>query len=53
LELGANWSFQLHGDRQAFRRARAAILDSLRRHSRRSGSKLLPPSKERRRRRAL
>lgn len=52
LELGANWAFQLCDDRQAFTRAREAILERLRRISTSSGSKLLPPLKERRRTRA-
>jgi AcrR family transcriptional regulator len=42
LEMGANWAFQLYGDRQAFSRARDAILERLRRHSTASGSLLLP-----------
>jgi AcrR family transcriptional regulator len=49
LELGANWAFQLYGDRQAFSRAREAMLERLRRHSTRSGSSLLPPLKGKRR----
>lgn len=49
LELGANWAYQLHGDRQAFARARRAILERLRRNSTSSGVKLLPPLKEKRR----
>jgi AcrR family transcriptional regulator len=52
LELGANWAFQLYDDKQSFARARAAILERLRRHSTRSGSALLPPTKEKRRGRA-
>jgi AcrR family transcriptional regulator len=44
LEMGANWAFQLYGDRQAFSRARDAILERLRRHSTASGSLLLPQS---------
>jgi AcrR family transcriptional regulator len=51
LEMGANWAFQLYGDRQAFSRARDAILERLRRHSTASGSLLLPqPGKGRGRR---
>ncbi|MBC7931795.1 MAG: TetR family transcriptional regulator C-terminal domain-containing protein, partial [Rubrivivax sp.] len=50
FELGANWAFQLHGDRQAFARAREAILERLRRHATPGGSSLLPPRKEKRRR---
>lgn len=49
LEMGANWSYQLHGDKQAFARARRAILERLRRNSTLSGAKLLPPLKEKRR----
>ena len=49
LELGANWAFHLHGDRHAFARAREAILERLRSVSTSSGSKLLPPLKEKRR----
>jgi AcrR family transcriptional regulator len=45
LELGANWAFQLYGDKQAFARASEAILERLRRHSTRSGARLLPPEK--------
>jgi len=44
LEMGANWAYQLYGDRQAFSRARAAMLDRLRRHSTASGARLLPQS---------
>lgn len=42
LEMGANWAFQLYGDRQAFSRARDAMLERLRRHATASGSLLLP-----------
>lgn len=42
LEMGANWAFQLYGDRQAFSRARAATLERLRRYSTAGGSPLLP-----------
>jgi AcrR family transcriptional regulator len=57
LELGANWAFQLYGDRQAFARAREAILERLRNIATSSGrSQLLLssalPSKEKRRARA-
>lgn len=31
IEMGANWAFQLFGDKQAFTRARTAVLDRLRR----------------------
>ena len=47
LELGANWAFQLHGDREAFARARAAILERLRRHATPAGLKLLPHTQAR------
>ncbi len=52
LEMGANWAFQLYDDKQAFARARAAILERLHRHSTSSGSSLLPPLKGKRRSRA-
>jgi hypothetical protein len=42
LEMGANWAYQLHGDRQAFGRARAAMLERLRRHATPDGLRLLP-----------
>ena len=45
LELGANWAFQLYGDRAAFTRAREAILERLRRHSTKSCSAFLPAQK--------
>jgi AcrR family transcriptional regulator len=45
LEMGANWAFQLHGDKQAFGRARVAIFDRLRAHSKAIGSAMLPPKK--------
>jgi AcrR family transcriptional regulator len=48
LEIGANWAFQLHGDRQAFARAREAILERLRRHATTDGASLLPPLKAKR-----
>lgn len=41
LELGANWAFQLHGDKQAFARARAAILERLRLSAKPRGLSLL------------
>ena len=50
LELGANWAFQLYGDKQAFARAREAILESLHRQATTQGSSLLPPLKKKRRR---
>jgi AcrR family transcriptional regulator len=49
LELGANWAFQLYGDKQAFARAREAILESLHRQATTKGSSLLPPLKKQRR----
>ena len=53
LEMGANWAFQLYGDRQAFARARDAMLERLRRHSTASGALLLPqPGKKARGKRA-
>ncbi|MCM3870409.1 MAG: TetR/AcrR family transcriptional regulator [Pyrinomonadaceae bacterium] len=42
LEMGANWSFQLHGDKQAFGRARLAIFERLRGYSKPGGSAMLP-----------
>ena len=45
LELGANWAYQLHGDEQAFARARGAILERLRLTSRPAGLRLLPSLK--------
>ncbi|HEX8000561.1 MAG TPA: TetR/AcrR family transcriptional regulator [Pyrinomonadaceae bacterium] len=52
LELGANWAFQLYGDKQAFARARDAILERLRRHATKSGSTALPAAKGKRSRAA-
>jgi AcrR family transcriptional regulator len=53
LEMGANWAFQLHGDRQAFARARQAMLERLRRHATADGLPLLPsPTQQRGRARA-
>ena len=48
LELGANWAFQLYGDKQAFARAREAILESLHRQATPRGSSLLPVLKKKR-----
>lgn len=48
LELGANWAFQLYGDKQAFARAREAILESLHRQATTRGSTLLPPLRKKR-----
>jgi AcrR family transcriptional regulator len=42
LEMGANWAYQLHGDRQAFARARAAMVERLRRLATAEGLPLLP-----------
>ncbi|HEY0173800.1 MAG TPA: TetR/AcrR family transcriptional regulator [Pyrinomonadaceae bacterium] len=42
LEMGANWAFQLHGDRQAFARARLGVLERLRRVATPDGLPLLP-----------
>ncbi|MEK6280839.1 MAG: TetR/AcrR family transcriptional regulator [Acidobacteriota bacterium] len=50
FELGANWALQLYGDKQAFARAREAVLERLRRHSTRGGAALLPPIKAKPRR---
>jgi AcrR family transcriptional regulator len=52
LEMGANWAFQLYGDKQAFARARDAILERLRRHSTKSGASALPATRGRTRSRA-
>ena len=41
LELGANWAFQLYGDKSAFARAREAIHERLARHSTKTGAALL------------
>jgi len=46
LEMGANWAYQLHGDKQAFARARAAMLERLRRHATAGGVPLLPALKQ-------
>ena len=46
LEMGANWAYQLHGDRQAFARARAAMVERLRRLATKDGLPLLPPLKQ-------
>ena len=48
LELGANWAFQLYGDKQAFARARDAILESLHRQATTRGSRLLSTMKKKR-----
>jgi AcrR family transcriptional regulator len=46
LEMGANWAYQLHGDRQAFARARTAMLERLRRHATANSLSLLPSLKQ-------
>lgn len=43
LEMGANWAFQLYGDRRAFQRARKAMLELFHRHATLTGVPLLPP----------
>ena len=48
LELGANWAFQLYGDKQAFALAREAILERLHRQATTRGSQLLPAMKKKR-----
>ena len=42
LELGANWSMQLHGYSQGFTRARVAMLERLRKYATAKGASLLP-----------
>jgi AcrR family transcriptional regulator len=42
LELGANWAYQLYGEKRAFARAREAMLERLHRYATRKGSSLLP-----------
>jgi AcrR family transcriptional regulator len=44
LELGANWSMQLHGSGQAFTRARGAMLARLYECATAKGNSLLPPN---------
>jgi AcrR family transcriptional regulator len=46
LELGANWAFQLYGDKQAFAQARNAMLERLRQQATRKGLSLLPTLKK-------
>jgi AcrR family transcriptional regulator len=48
LELGANWAFQLYGDKEAFARARQSILDRLHRQATTRGVRLLPLMKKKR-----
>jgi AcrR family transcriptional regulator len=43
LEMGANWAFQLYGDRQAFDRARRAMIELFHRNATEAGAILLPP----------
>ena len=45
LELGANWAFQLYGDKNAFTRAREAIRERLSRYATAAGEGLLMPPK--------
>jgi len=45
LGMGANWAFQLYGDKQAFTHARAAMLDRLRLYATADGARLLPTLK--------
>jgi hypothetical protein len=52
LEMGANWAYQLHGDRQAFARGREAMLERLRRLATAEGLPLLPSLKQSKARRA-
>lgn len=42
LEMGANWAYQLHGDRRAFARAREGVLERLRRLATPEGLSHLP-----------
>lgn len=46
LELGANWAFQLYGDRSAFTRAREAMRERLSRYATTAGVSLLSLSKQ-------
>jgi AcrR family transcriptional regulator len=46
LELGANWSMQLHGQHRAFSFAREAIRERLRTSATSAGAALLPSAKE-------
>lgn len=46
LELGANWAFQLYGDKSAFTRAREAIRERLSRYATAAGEGLLMPPKQ-------
>lgn len=49
LEMGANWAYQLHGDRQAFGRARTAVLERLRRLATAEGLPHLPSLEQKQR----
>ena len=51
LEMGANWAYQLHGDRQAFARARSAVLERLRRLATAEGLPHLPALEQKKARR--
>jgi AcrR family transcriptional regulator len=51
LEMGANWAYQLHGDRQAFARARTAVLERLRRLATAEGLPHLPAPEQKQARR--
>jgi AcrR family transcriptional regulator len=42
LGMGANWAFQLYGDKQAFAHARAAVLERLRLYATADAARLLP-----------
>jgi AcrR family transcriptional regulator len=46
LEMGANWAYQLYGDRRAFARARAAMVERLRRLATPEGLPHLPPPEQ-------
>jgi AcrR family transcriptional regulator len=46
LEMGANWAYQLHGDPQAFTRARTAMVERLRLLATPEGLPLLPSLKQ-------
>lgn len=50
FELGANWAFQLYGDKQAFAHAREAMLERLRRNATKTGLALLPALAQKQRR---
>ena len=50
LELGANWQFQLYGDKLAFSRAREAIRERLGQYATAAGAPLLALAKPKRNR---